>query len=173
MKEECSSIYEYKEETIIKNETDKVINKDKKIFKILNKNLKFINKYVIIDETLYADKNYTTKNFYIFLYEKIVKKYFKILTINYKNSFNITNKEKILNKLIQDKFNYFKKYPNKIKVVNNVLKDIEKKLKFENFEQEMEEKSFIPYIFKIDKFFKYKSEKLKGKTLEIFSNLID
>ena len=171
MKEECSSIYEYEEETIIKNETDKVINKDKKIFKILNKNLKFINKYVIIDETLYADKNYTTKNFYIFLYEKIVKKYFKILTINYKNSFNITNKEKILNKLIQDKFNYFKKYPNKIKVVNNVLKDIEKKLKFENFEQEMEEKSFIPYIFKIDKFFKYKSEKLKGKTLEIFSNL--
>ena len=70
MKEECSSIYEYQEETIIKNETDKVINKDKKIFKILNKNLKFINKYVIIDETLYADKNYTTKNFIYFYMNK-------------------------------------------------------------------------------------------------------
>ena len=47
-------------------------------------------------------------------------------------------------------FDYFKKYPKKARVINSIFIQIKKILKHENLEQEIEEISIFPYLFKID-----------------------
>ena len=135
--------------------------------------LKFINKeedYIVVDYTDYDTKKYTSSNFFLFFYNEIIEKYFNILQIGKKeNTLVIKNKNEISKKIETASFEYFKEYPKKIKDVNFILKEIIKKLKYENFEQELESSSIYPYIFKLEKILTSKKDKIETKSYEVIS----
>ena len=99
-----------------------------------------------------------------------VKKLFSPLELEYENNvITIINKKELLKKLIDETYNFFIKYPNKIEEMNSILNDMKKGLEYENFEQEIDEESIYPYIFKINLFLDKEEKILKSKSPEIIS----
>jgi hypothetical protein len=97
-----------------------------------------------------------------------VSKEFTPLKIEYENdTFVITNKKDLINKLDKKTFDYFRKYPSKALEVNTILTKAKEGLKLENLEAEIEEESILQYLFKFDKIKKVRDNTLESESLEI------
>lgn len=73
-----------------------------------------------------------------------MSKEFTPLKIEYENdTFVITNKKDLINKLDKKTFDYFRKYPSKALEVNTILTKAKEGLKLENLEAEIEEESIL------------------------------
>ena len=127
-------------------------------------------KYKIIDKTNSENLKFSSIYFYRYFINE-VKTLFSPLEIEYINDeITIINKNELLEKLEDKTFDFFKKYPNKIEEMNSILNDIKQGLKYENFEQEIDEGSIYPYIFKVEKFITNDSiKKFENKSPEIIS----
>ena len=90
------------------------------------------------------------KDFLVDFYNEIRNCFNHLKVIYTCSSFKIMNKNNILKNLNNLTFDYFKKYPKKARVINSIFIQIKKILKHENLEQEIEEISIFPYLFKID-----------------------
>ena len=109
------------------------------------------------------------KDFLVDFYNEI-RNCFNHLKVTYTcSSFKIMNKNNILKNLNNLTFDYFKKYPKKARVINSIFIQIKKSLKHENLEQEMEETSIFPYLFKIDEIKDIGNKTIESKTSEIYS----
>ena len=109
------------------------------------------------------------KDFLVDFYNEI-RNCFNHLKVTYTcSSFKIMNKNNILKNLNNLTFDYFKKYPKKARVINSIFIQIKKSLKHENLEQEMEETSIFPYLFKIDEIKDIGNKTIESKTPEIYS----
>ena len=109
------------------------------------------------------------KDFLVDFYNEI-RNCFNHLKVTYTcSSFKIMNKNNILKNLNNLTFDYFKKYPKKARVINSIFIQIKKSLKYENLEQEMEETSIFPYLFKIDEIKDIGNKTIESKTSEIYS----
>lgn len=116
-----------------------------------------------------TEGNIPDNNFNISFYNKL-KEYFNPLEIILEDKkFYVINKDVFLKKLNEKTFDYFRKYPNKIETVNKILFAMKESLKYENLEQEMEETSIFPYLFKIDKIKDIGNKTIESKTAEIYS----
>ncbi len=116
-----------------------------------------------------AEENIPDNNFSISFYNKL-KEYFNPLEIILEDKkFYVVNKEVFLRKLNEKTFDYFRKYPTKIEIVNKILFAMKESLKYENLEQEMEETSIFPYLFKIDEIKDIGNKTIESKTSEIYS----
>ena len=130
-----------------------------------------ITHYTIVDKTDYENKEekYTPKDFKRYFYDEISRN-FTPLEIEYQNdTFKITNKNDLINKLDKRTFDYFRKYPFKAKDVNTILFNTKKGLEVENLEMEIEEDTVLPYLFKFDKIKRIGTRTVKGLTLELLS----
>ena len=126
-------------------------------------------KYKIIDKTNSENLKFSSIYFYRYFINE-VKTLFSPLEIEYENNvITIINKKELLKKLIDETYNFFIKYPNKIEEMNSILNDMKKGLEYENFEQEIDEESIYPYIFKINLFLDKEEKILKSKSPEIIS----
>ena len=127
-------------------------------------------KYKIIDKTNSENLKFSSIYFYRYFINE-VKTLFSPLEIEYINDeITIINKNELLEKLEDKTFDFFKKYPNKIEEMNSILNDMKQGLKYENFEQEIDEGSIYPYIFKVEKFIINDSiKKFENKSPEIIS----
>ena len=127
-------------------------------------------KYKIIDKTNSENFKFSSIYFYRYFINE-VKTLFSPLEIEYINDeIIIINKNELLEKLEDKTFDFFKKYPNKIEEMNSILNDMKQGLKYENFEQEIDEGSIYPYIFKVKKFITNNSiKKFENKSPEIIS----
>ena len=97
-----------------------------------------------------------------------MSKEFTPLKIEYENdTFVITNKKDLINKLDKKTFEYFRKYPSKALEVNTILTKAKEGLKLENLEAEIEEESILQYLFKFDKIKKVRDNILESESLEI------
>ncbi|BBM56855.1 hypothetical protein JMUB4039_0833 [Leptotrichia trevisanii] len=97
-----------------------------------------------------------------------MSKEFTPLKIEYENdTFVITNKKDLINKLDKKTFDYFRKYPSKALEVNTILTKAKEGLKLENLEAEIEEESILQYLFKFDKIKKVRDNTLESESLEI------
>ena len=97
-----------------------------------------------------------------------MSKEFTPLKIEYENdTFVITNKKDLINKLDKKTFDYFRKYPSKALEVNTILTKAKEGLKLENLEAEIEEESILQYLFKFDKIKKVRDNILESESLEI------
>ena len=97
-----------------------------------------------------------------------MSKEFTPLKIEYENdTFVITNKKDLINKLDKKTFDYFRKYPSKALEVNTILTKAKEGLKLENLEAEIEEESILQYLFKFDKIKKIRDNTLESESLEI------
>ena len=152
-------------------------NQEKK--KLLNRYSRFqliehefkdtVKRYTIIDKTDLKNIKYSSIYFYRYFINE-VKKLFSPLELEYENNvITIINKKELLKKLIDETYNFFIKYPNKIEEMNSILNDMKKGLEYENFEQEIDEESIYPYIFKINLFLDKEEKILKSKSPEIIS----
>ena len=145
---ENNNTYIYKKKIITKTYEKEITEIENKIINIQQNE---IDKFLITDLTDYENKKYTSINFSIYFYNRILEKYFNFLKIDINDgTLFITNKNEISKKISADTFKYFNKYPKKIKIINFIIKEVIKKLQYENFEQEMEESSIYPYFFKIN-----------------------
>ena len=143
---ENNNTYIYKTKIITKTYEKEITEIENKIINIQQNE---IDKFLITDLTDYENKKYTSINFSIYFYNRILEKYFNFLKIDINDgTLFITNKNEISKKISADTFKYFNKYPKKIKIINFIIKEVIKKLQYENFEQEMEESSIYPYFFK-------------------------
>ena len=116
-----------------------------------------------------VEENKCPVSFTKFFYS-MVKKNFNPLKIKIDNGiFYITNKNFFLEELNKKTFDYFRKYPTKIEIVNKILFTTKESLKYENLEQEMEETSIFPYLFKIDEIKDIGNKTIESKTAEIYS----
>ena len=116
-----------------------------------------------------AEKNIPDNNFSISFYNKL-KEYFNPLEIILEDKkFYVVNKDVFLKKLNEKTFDYFRKYPAKIETINKILFAMKESLKYENLEQEMEETSIFPYLFKIDEIKDIGNKTIESKTAEIYS----
>ena len=84
-------------------------------------------------------------------------------------TFKIINKNLFIKKLNDLTFYYLKKYISKVKEVNLILARTKEGLKYENMEQEMEEESILPYLFKIDEIKNIGNATVETQTPEIYS----
>ena len=116
-----------------------------------------------------TEENIPDNNFNISFYNKL-KEYFNPLEIILEDKkFYVVNKDVFLKKLNEKTFDYFRKYPAKIEDINKILFAMKESLKYENFEQEMEETSIFPYLFKIDEIKDIGNKTIESKTAEIYS----
>ena len=114
-------------------------------------------------------ENIPDNNFNISFYNKL-KEYFNPLEIILEDKkFYVVNKDVFLKKLNEKTFDYFRKYPSKIEIINKILFAMKESLKHENLEQEMEETSIFPYLFKIDEIKDIGNKTIESKTAEIYS----
>ena len=130
-----------------------------------------ITHYIVIDKTNYENKKekYTPKDFKRYFCDEISRN-FTPLEIEYQNdTFKITNKKDLINKLDKKTFDYFRKYPFKAKDVNTILFNTKKGLKVENLEMEIEEDTVLPYLFKFDKIKRIGTRTVEEVTLELLS----
>ena len=130
-----------------------------------------ITHYIVIDKTNYENKKekYTPKDFKRYFYDEISRN-FTPLEIEYQNdTFKITNKKDLINKLDKKTFDYFRKYPFKAKDVNTILFNTKKGLEVENLEMEIEEDTVLPYLFKFDKIKRIGTRTVEEVTLELLS----
>ena len=166
-------IYNYKFYSKIVNPLNKTFE-ESKFQKIEVENKKIgENEYIFIikDRTNYENYKYCSSSFIKFFNDE-VRKNFDFLKIKYtKEKIMILNKEEILNKIENLTFEYFTKYIKKAKEVNLILKGIKDGLKYENFEQEIEEESILMYLFKVFEIKNRKNETVNSETLEIYSGL--
>ena len=133
---ENNNTYIYKTKIITKTYEKEITEIENKIINIQQNE---IDKFLITDLTDYENKKYTSINFSIYFYNRILEKYFNFLKIDINDgTLFITNKNEISKKISADTFKYFNKYPKKIKIINFIIKEVIKKLQYENFEQEME-----------------------------------
>ena len=140
-----TELYKYKITSYI--DSKKYEEKNEKIQLLRNKRENTIK----IDFISCNDASFSSSDFKVYFYEEI-KKLFTPLEIEYSNeTFSVINKEEIYKKLDNLTFEYFKKYPTKVKEVNLILTRTKEGLKYENLEQEIEEGSILPYLFRIDK----------------------
>ena len=106
-----------------------------------------------------TEENIPDNNFNISFYNKL-KEYFNPLEIILEDKkFYVVNKDVFLKKL----------YPAKIEDINKILFAMKESLKYENLEQEMEETSIFPYLFKIDEIKDIGNKTIESKTAEIYS----
>lgn len=130
-----------------------------------------ITHYIVVDKTNYENKEekYTPKDFKRYFYDEISRN-FTPLEIEYQNdTFKITNKKDLINKLDKKTFDYFRKYPFKAKDVNTILFNTKKGLEVENLEIEIEEDTVLPYLFKFDKIKRIGTRTVEEVTLELLS----
>ena len=164
---ENNNTYIYKTKIITKTYEKEITEIENKIINIQQNE---IDKFLITDLTDYENKKYTSINFSIYFYNRILEKYFNFLKIDINDgTLFIANKNEISKKISADTFKYFNKYPKKIKIINFIIKEVIKKLQYENFEQEMEESSIYPYFFKINELKNIENKIIETKTLEIYS----
>lgn len=130
-----------------------------------------ITHYIVVDKTNYENKEekYTPKDFKRYFYDEISRN-FTPLEIEYQNdTFKITNKKDLINKLDKKTFDYFRKYPFKAKDVNTILFNTKKGLEVENLEMEIEEDTVLPYLFKFAKIKRIGTRTVEEVTLELLS----
>ena len=160
--------YIYTDSEIIKNNEDILnTNESTGYYEI---SLKDDNSLLIlkkVDEK--AEENIPDNNFNISFSNKL-KEYFNPLEIILEDKkFYVVNKDVFLKKLNEKTFDYFRKYPTKTEAVNKILFAMKESLKYENLEQEMEETSIFPYLFKIDEIKDIGNKTIESKTSEIYS----
>lgn len=160
--------YIYTDSEIIKNNEDILnTNESTRYYEI---SLKDDNSLLIlkkVDER--TEENIPDNNFNISFYNKL-KEYFNPLEIILEDKkFYVVNKDVFLKKLNEKTFDYFRKYPAKIETINKILFAMKESLKYENLEQEMEETSIFPYLFKIDEIKDIGNKIIESKTAEIYS----
>lgn len=165
------NLYNYNMEIYCENnqEKKKLLNRYSR-FQLIDHEFKdTVKRYTIIDKTDLKNIKYSSIYFYRYFINE-VKKLFSPLELEYENNvITIINKKELLKKLIDETYNFFIKYPNKIEEMNSILNDMKKGLEYENFEQEIDEESIYPYIFKINLFLDKEEKILKSKSPEIIS----
>ena len=163
--------YNYNMEIYCENnqEKKKLLNRYSRFQLIEHEFKDTVKRYTIIDKTDLKNIKYSSIYFYRYFINE-VKKLFSPLELEYENNvITIINKKELLKKLIDETYNFFIKYPNKIEEMNSILNDMKKGLEYENFEQEIDEESIYPYIFKINLFLDKEEKILKSKSPEIIS----
>ena len=159
-----TELYKYKITSYI--DSKKYEEKNEKIQLLRNKRENTIK----IDFIFCNDASFSSSDFKVYFYEEI-KKLFTPLEIEYSNgTFSVINKEEIYKKLDDLTFEYLKKYPTKVKEVNLILARTKEGLKYENLEQEIEEGSILPYLFRIDKIKNIGNAAVETQTSEIYSD---
>ena len=161
--------YIYTDSEIIKNNEDILnTNESTGYYEI---SLKDDNSLLIlkkVDEK--TEENIPDNNFNISFYNKL-KEYFNPLEIILEDKkFYVVNKDVFLKKLNEKTFDYFRKYPAKIEAINKILFAMKESLKYENLEQEIEEGSILPYLFRIDKIKNIGNAAVETQTSEIYSD---
>ena len=165
------NLYNYNMEIYCENnqEKKKLLNRYSRFQLIEHEFKDTVKRYTIIDKTDLKNIKYSSIYFYGYFINE-VKKLFSPLELEYENNvITIINKKELLKKLIDETYNFFIKYPNKIEEMNSILNDMKKGLEYENFEQEIDEESIYPYIFKINLFLDKEEKILKSKSPEIIS----
>ena len=159
------TLYKYLSKTTMENKENVIYSKNNNYMIEIIKNNE--TNYTINHQ--YEEKNYSPINFKVYFYEKIQRE-LNPLEIEYKDGeFFVLNKEFFLEKLNEKTFDYLKKYIFKAKEVNQILYSIKESLKYENLEQELEEKSIFPYLFKINDIKNINNLKLETVSPEIYS----
>lgn len=159
------TLYKYLSKTTMENKENVIYSKNNNYMIEIIKNNE--TNYTINHR--YEEKNYSPINFKVYFYEKIQRE-LNPLEIEYKDGeFFVLNKEFFLEKLNEKTFDYLKKYIFKAKEVNQILYSIKESLKYENLEQELEEKSIFPYLFKINDIKNINNLKLETVSPEIYS----
>ena len=165
------NLYNYNMEIYCENnqEKKKLLNRYSRFQLIEHEFKDTVKRYTIIDKTDLKNIKYSSIYFYRYFINE-VKKLFSPLELEYENNvITIINKKELLKKLIDETYNFFIKYPNKIEEMNSILNDMKKGLEYENFEQEIDEESIYPYIFTINLFLDKEEKILKSKSPEIIS----
>ena len=165
------NLYNYNMEIYCENnqEKKKLLNRYSRFQLIEHEFKDTVKRYTIIAKTDLKNIKYSSIYFYRYFINE-VKKLFSPLELEYENNvITIINKKELLKKLIDETYNFFLKYPNKIEEMNSILNDMKKGLEYENFEQEIDEESIYPYIFKINLFLDKEEKILKSKSPEIIS----
>ena len=159
------TLYKYLSKTTMENKENVIYSKNNNYMIEIIKNNE--TNYTINHQ--YEEKNYSPINFKVYFYEKIQRE-LNPLEIEYKDGeFFVLNKEFFLEKLNEKTFDYLKKYIFKAKEVNQILYSVKESLKYENLEQELEEKSIFPYLFKINDIKNINNLKLETVSPEIYS----
>ena len=159
------TLYKYLSKTTMENKENVIYSKNNNYMIEIIKNNE--TNYTINYQ--YEEKNYSPINFKVYFYEKIQRE-LNPLEIEYKDGeFFVLNKEFFLEKLNEKTFDYLKKYIFKAKEVNQILYSVKESLKYENLEQELEEKSIFPYLFKINDIKNINNLKLETVSPEIYS----
>ncbi|WP_314294365.1 hypothetical protein [Leptotrichia massiliensis] len=159
------TLYKYLSKTTMENKENAIYSKNNNYMIEIIKNNE--TNYTINHQ--YEEKNYSPINFKVYFYEKIQRE-LNPLEIEYKDGeFFVLNKEFFLEKLNEKTFDYLKKYIFKAKEVNQILYSVKESLKYENLEQELEEKSIFPYLFKINDIKNINNLKLETVSPEIYS----
>ena len=159
------TLYKYLSKTTMENKENVIYSKNNNYMIEIIKNNE--TNYTINHR--YEEKNYSPINFKVYFYEKIQRE-LNPLEIEYKDGeFFVLNKEFFLEKLNEKTFDYLKKYIFKAKEVNQILYSVKESLKYENLEQELEEKSIFPYLFKINDIKNINNLKLETVSPEIYS----
>ena len=159
------TLYKYLSKTTMENKENVIYIKNNNYMIEIIKNNE--TNYTINHQ--YEEKNYSPINFKVYFYEKIQRE-LNPLEIEYKDGeFFVLNKEFFLEKLNEKTFDYLKKYIFKAKEVNQILYSVKESLKYENLEQELEEKSIFPYLFKINDIKNINNLKLETVSPEIYS----
>lgn len=159
------TLYKYLSKTTMENKENVIYSKNNNYMIEIIKNNE--TNYTINHQ--YEEKNYSPINFKVYFYEKIQGE-LNPLEIEYKDGeFFVLNKEFFLEKLNEKTFDYLKEYIFKAKEVNQILYSVKESLKYENLEQELEEKSIFPYLFKINDIKNINNLKLETVSPEIYS----
>nr|WP_314083048.1 hypothetical protein [uncultured Leptotrichia sp.] len=159
------TLYKYLSKTTMENKENVIYSKNNNYMIEIIKNNE--TNYTINHR--YEEKNDSPINFKVYFYEKIQRE-LNPLEIEYKDGeFFVLNKEFFLEKLNEKTFDYLKKYIFKAKEVNQILYSAKESLKYENLEQELEEKSIFPYLFKINDIKNINNLKLETVSPEIYS----
>lgn len=158
--------YEYEIENLIQMKDKDKIEKNEK-FKLIIENTEL--EYKIYSKKITEEKNTKKEKFLEFFLNEIKKEFNPIEILIRNKKFCVTNKDVFLKKLNEKTFDYFRKYPAKIETINKILFAMKESLKYENLEQEMEETSIFPYLFKIDEIKDIGNKTIESKTAEIYS----
>ena len=159
------TLYKYLSKTTMENKENVIYSKNNNYMIEIIKNNE--TNYTINHR--YEEKNDSPINFKVYFYEKIQRE-LNPLEREYKDGeFFVLNKEFFLEKLNEKTFDYLKKYIFKAKEANQILYSVKESLKYENLEQELEEKSIFPYLFKINDIKNINNLKLETVSPEIYS----
>ena len=147
------------------------IQDEKKLIQEENSKIKIKkngNNFEITIQENQASQNIPLKFQYYFYNE--IRKNFDFLKVKYENEeIKLINKEEILKKLNDKKYEYFTKYLKNIKEVNEIIRQVIIGIeKNDSIEAELEE-NIISYLFKIDEIKDIGNKTIESKTAEIYS----